>query len=388
MQKELEVSRTLHFDDLKSLANVAAPCISVYVPLESAPNTTRREHIRLKSAVRRAEELAGQWKLAPADFRALVEPLNTITGDSENWRFQPESTLVILRSPDVFRAFEVRQHFDDSVCIGHHFHLFPLIPALQRQKAEFYILALSLKHARLLRCTDRTSEEVPLPPDTPGSLEDWLNTRHPRKAGNPGPAPQEAVEEPAGSFTSSADRDNKHPHIANFYRVVSNAVSDTLKDRTAPLVAAGVEHELVIYRDVNTYPHLIENGVVGSPDSLKGAELHGRALEIVQERLKQPVEKALANFEKSGGSDRAATDAPKIIKAAFEGRVAHLFVAEGAKFMGIFDKGTMHVQQNGPRSEDLVNAAALQTIAYGGDVFTLRREQVPGNGLMAATLRF
>jgi hypothetical protein len=136
MQKELEVSRTLHFDDLKSLANVAAPCISVYVPLESAPNTTRREHIRLKSAVRRAEELAGQWKLAPADFRALVEPLNTITGDSENWRFQPESTLVILRSPDVFRAFEVRQHFDDSVCIGHHFHLFPLIPALQRQKAE------------------------------------------------------------------------------------------------------------------------------------------------------------------------------------------------------------------------------------------------------------
>ena len=52
-----------------------------------------------------------------------------------------------------------------------------------------------------------------------------------------------------------------------------------------------------------------------------------------------------------------------------------------------FDRETLEMKVQG-RHEDLVNAAALQTIAYGGDVFILSPEEVPGGGQMAAITRF
>ena len=55
--------------------------------------------------------------------------------------------------------------------------------------------------------------------------------------------------------------------------------------------------------------------------------------------------------------------------------------------MAAFDVNAMEMVTNGPQ-EDLVNAAALETIAYGGEIFVLEPDQVPGESQMAAVLRF
>ena len=49
MQKERELTRSLEFDDLKSLANTHGPCLTIYLPMEKSPNTYRLEDVRLKS---------------------------------------------------------------------------------------------------------------------------------------------------------------------------------------------------------------------------------------------------------------------------------------------------------------------------------------------------
>jgi hypothetical protein len=88
------------------------------------------------------------------------------------------------------------------------------------------------------------------------------------------------------------------------------------------------------------------------------------------------------------GSGRALTSFPEIVKAAFEARIAHLFAAEGAQTMGVFDRGTMQMKVQG-RQTDLVNAAALQTIAFGGDVFIVGPDDMPGGERqMAAITRY
>jgi len=115
--------------------------------------------------------------------------------------------------------------------------------------------------------------------------------------------------------------------------------------------------------------------------------MHARALEVVQEHFAGPARKALQLWERIGGSTRAATSFADVVKAAFEGRIAHLFAAEGAQTMGVFDRATMQMKVQG-RQEDLVNAAALQTLAFGGDVFIVKPEDVPGGGQLNAILRF
>jgi hypothetical protein len=251
----------------------------------------------------------------------------------------------------------------------------------------FYLLALSQNHVRLLRCTPASSELVPFPEGTPTSLEEWLNTRAPNHAPERDAGSPDSDGRREGNFTSVTDRDNKDQHIANFFRAVNHAALEILRNETAPLVLCGVEYERVIYRQNNTYPALLEEGVQGSPESLKGGEMHARALEVVQEYFARPAQKALQSWEKLGGSTRVATAFGEVVKAAFEGRVAHLFAVDGTQTMGVFDRATMQMRVQG-RQEDLVNAAALQTLAFGGDVFILKPEDMPAGGQMNAILRF
>jgi hypothetical protein len=388
MQKQLEVTPSLAVTDLKELANTEGPCITIYMPLEPAPNTSRMDYVRLKGAIRQAEQkLQEAFPEMPKErCRELIASLHEVRSDADQWGGKGGS-LVILRSPDVFRAFEVNQELDETVVVETSFHVFPILPALQVADQYFYLLALSKKHIRLLRCTRTSAEEVPLPAGTPVSIDEWLATYLPSSAPD---NTARAFPEPGigkGSFSSTSDRDRADEHVTNFFHVINKAVFDVLRNERAPLVLCGVEHERSMYRDLNSYEHLMDEGVQGSPEGLRGGEMHERALQVVQEFFAQPARKAIALWDKVAGSERVATAFPDIVKAAFEARIAHLFAAEGAQTTGVFDRGTMQMKVHG-RQEDLVNAAALQTIAFGGDVFVVRPEHVPGGGQVAAILRY
>jgi hypothetical protein len=388
MPKTLEMTRSLALADLRELANAEGPCITFYLPLEPAPNTSRVELVRLKSAIRMAEQkLTDQVPGVPqAKVRELIDSLRQVEVESETWGGEGGS-LVVFRSPEVFRAFEVRSKLNETVVVGDFFHAFPLIRPLQLSEQRFYILALSQKNVRLLRCTATTSQQIDLPPETPTDLEDWLNTRMPNAAPDHGQRHESEIGSTEGSFTSTHDRDKKDEHIANFFRVINKAVFDLLRDEKAPLILCGVEYERSMYKGINQYPHVLEEGIQGSAESLKGPELHARALELVQNHFAEPARRAIELWEKLGGSQRVSSSFPDIVTASFQARIAHLFAAEGAQAMGAFDRSTLQMSVNGPQ-HDLVNAAALQTLAFGGDVFILNPDHMPGGGQINAIFRF
>jgi len=385
MEKTLEITRSLDVDELRKLANAEGPCITAYMMLQPAPNQSRFDFQRLRAAIRQADQtLRDEWPDLPASTTAeLVDSLHMVESESDQWGGEGGS-LVILRSPDVFRAFEVKQELDETVVVGDFFHVFPFLHTLQVAGQTFYILALSQKNVRLLRCTRTSSEQVPLPDQTPTNLEEFLNTRMPNASPSSKPPEHDG---PLGSFNSTHDMDKKDEYLAHFYHAVNKGVSQVLKGETNPLVLCGVEYERAMYAGINNYEHLWTEGVQGSPESLKGGEMHARALELVQDYYAQPARKALAQWERIAGSDRAETSFPDLVKAAFEGRIGQLFVREGSQTMGVFDRNEMQMKVQG-RQEDLVNAAALQTLAFGGEVFVMKPEDVPGGHQMAAILRY
>ena len=389
MQKQLELNRNLQFEELRKLASAEGPCITVSFALQMAPNTSRVDLQKLNSAMRSVEQkLEDGWPdLSKADRRELVELPGELADNSDDWGGSG-GTLVILRSRDVFRAFEVHDaNVPETVHVGEFFHIFPYIHGLQLREQVFYVLALSQNNVRLLRCTRDSSDVINLAPNTYTSLEEWLNTRMPNASPEHGSVRQSDTGSTGGSFTSTTDVDNKDRHIANFFNHINDAVYEALRGKTDPLVLCGVDYERTIYAQVNTYSHLWEEGVHGSPESLKGGEMHARALQAVQDYFAQPAKKALEQWNRLAGGTRATAKFPDIVKAAFEGRVAILLAKEGTSTMGVFDRSTMEMKVAG-RQEDLVNAAAVQTLAFGGDVFILRPEDVPGGSHVAAVLRY
>jgi hypothetical protein len=174
---------------------------------------------------------------------------------------------------------------------------------------------------------------------------------------------------------------------------VDQGVHALLHKEHAPLVLAGVEYLLPIYREANTYPHLVDEGILGNPETLSAAELHRQAREIVhllfevEEREARNQYRALAG----AGDECASSDPATIVAAAHYGRVGKLFVGLGCHLWGTFDKRSNTVQVHDERQAgdvDLLDLAAEQVILHDGSVYVAPLASVPAQTCVAAVLRY
>lgn len=102
------------------------------------------------------------------------------------------------------------------------------------------------------------------------------------------------------------------------------------------------------------------------------------------------VEQVIAQHDRQGG-EVATAGVNDLLKAAYEGRILHLFAAENAQAMGNFDEAAHRARTHQvPRigDEDLLNAAAIQTILHGGRVHVIPQARVPGNRPMVVIMRY
>ena len=166
-----------------------------------------------------------------------------------------------------------------------------------------------------------------------------------------------------------------------------------LQGEQAPLVLAGVEYLLPIYKEANRYPNLIDMVIKGNPDLLSADELHKSAWDIIGPRFQAAQEEAVAQYQQLAGqaSERVADTLEKIVPAAYRGRIETLFVATGVPQWGVFDPVTNEIElhdQIQADDEPLLDLAAVQTYLKGGVVYTMEPEKVPGGTSAAAVLRY
>ncbi|MGI8742217.1 MAG: hypothetical protein ACR2NN_06530 [Bryobacteraceae bacterium] len=383
-----EVSQ-LSMSVIKELAAASGPCISILLPIERDGVRSPQNHTRLKHAIETAGQLLADKTQAAVQAKPLMATLHDLARETQDWSGDHKS-LALFRSPEMFQVFRLALEVPESVTVGDHFMIAPLLPLLNADQT-FYILALSQKHIRLLRCAGHSSEEVPLPDSVPATLwEDKQSDQPDHDQNNRGSAGPSVGAMKGVMSTTNTDREDRDEYLLHFYKHVSKGVNELLKNESAPLVIAGVDYEIALFRRENSYPYLAEGAVHGAADGLKGGELHKRALEAVQSYFEAPLKQALERFEKQG-NDRSSTTVKEIVKAAFDGRVSELILAEGARYMGNFDESTDSVRghkQPLPGDEDLLNAAAAQTILHAGHVFVVPASKVPHGAPAIALFRY
>jgi hypothetical protein len=366
---------------LRELAAAKPPCITVAV------QTGGNARARLENAIRQIErEVTARDPAIPKSvFAPFHDSLAAIA------ELRPTGSLVILSSPDFHRKFETEAPVQEVVLVEDEFHLRSLLPLLNR-KTEFYILALSQNHPRILHCTESESGEVAFTPDVPKDYLQSRETRQPDHTLDNRSSAGPSVGSMKGVLSgSSSDADNKDEYHLNYYKMIERGVKHLLGETGIPLVVVAVEHELALYRSVNTYPATVEPGVHGAPDGLKGGEMHKRALELIQSQPTAPVKKELEHFEKFAGTGHASSHAQEIVKAAYEGRISHLFLQESAEYRGNFDEMRQKVKRHDDGvapMRDLLNEAVVQTLRHGGDALVLPAKDMPNGAPICAIFRY
>ena len=165
------------------------------------------------------------------------------------------------------------------------------------------------------------------------------------------------------------------------------------RDGRAPLVLAGVEYLLPIYREASRYRHLVDDGLTGNPEGVHVKDLHERAWELVKPIFDaQRREQEMRYRDLAGrGAVQASNDLETVLIAAHQGRIAALFVPSGVRQWGTFDPFSyeMEIAEDGRADvQDLLDLAAVRTYLNGGMVYTVPPDQMPFNDPIAAVFRY
>ena len=180
-------------------------------------------------------------------------------------------------------------------------------------------------------------------------------------------------------------------NIMRYLLQVDRALQKLLKEEREPLVFAGVEYIFSMYREVNSYAHLMENIIQGNPETSNANELGKRAWEIAKPHHEKSFIEAIGRYRQSVGTGLASDNVAEIIPAAGNGRVGVLFVAKGCERWGCFTpaSGDLDLHEKPQKGdEDLLDFAALQTFLNKGDVFIVEKGQMPNGEPIAALFRY
>jgi hypothetical protein len=186
-------------------------------------------------------------------------------------------------------------------------------------------------------------------------------------------------------------KDDAKDNILRFFHLLDQGLYALLGKESAPLVLAGVDYLLPIYREANSYPHLMKQGITGNPEDLKGEELRDQAWKIVGPHFLKAREEAISQYRQLARSDRASDSLREIVPKAYDGRIDILFIAVGVQQWGIFDPDKCLVHPHPepePADEDLLDFAAVHTYLNGGTVYALKPEEMPDQTSLAALFRF
>jgi hypothetical protein len=363
--------------------------VSLFMPTHRAGRDTEQDPIRFKNLLRDAEDGLLAKGLRSADVRDMLEPAQRLLEEPEFWRNQSDG-LAVLLTPDEFHTYRLPLPFEELVMVSHSFHIKPLLPFVTSD-GHFYILALSQNQVRLLEGTRHTVDEIDLE-TMPRSMAEALQYERFDKQSqfHTGTSSARAGDR-AGVFHGHDPSDEHKSTILRWFQQIDGALPDLLVGRQSPIVLAGVEYLFPLYKEASSYPHLVEEGVPGSPEEQSREELHAQAWPLVQPFFMQTPEKAAAQYGQLSGTGRTTTDVKEAVLAAHHGRVDVLFVAVGVQVIGHFDPetDTVHVHQDQDSSDqDLLDLAAIQTILNGGTVYAVNSDRVPGHAPLAAVFRY
>jgi hypothetical protein len=371
------------------------PCVTLYMPTHDAGADIQQDTIRFKNLLREAEERLREKGMKQPEIDAFLgEARRLLDLERIFWR-SPKASFALFVAPGYFKYYHLPLKVQEHIHVEGRFHTKPLMRMLS-SNGRFFVLALSQDQVRLLEATQYTVRQCELK-NLPANITDALQYNELEQApqlrvANSGPGDYQAKQGVFFGQSAGIDpSDVKKDDLKDYFRQIDKGLHDVIGDEHVPMVLAGVNYLLPMYRDINSYQHVLTEGIVGSPELLSNDELHAQAWPIAREYLLHGEREAVAKFQNLTGSAKCSIDLKEIVSAAHQGRVETVFVAGATEIWGKYDPENDDViVETGESNEntDLLDLAATQTFLTGGRVYVVDPDAVPGGEKIAAVYRF
>jgi hypothetical protein len=367
-------------NDLELLARErTGMCVSLYLGTATGPEV-QQNTIHFNNMLAAVQEELLALGMHRAEARSFIKPARALISDKAFWQF-PSRGLAVFLADGLFRPYRLPIAFDDMLVVDGRFHLKPLLTLLT-EDTEYYLLVLSQSKIRLFHGNRFGLEKVTVP-GVPEGMKEAVSQEQ-------NVAFQQSQARSGGGAGRGKFRDDEN--ISRYFLQVNEGLHGLLRDKSVPLVIAGVEYLLSLYRRANTCPGLLPGDIAGDLDALRAEALHEKAWPLVDPFVRRRREEGLEELQTMMGTGKASASLPKIVPASYQGRVSTLLVSSKRHEWGTVDLSKAGVVSRVCRREeqgceDLYDFAAVHTLLKGGKVFVVEGNSVTEGISIGAVFR-
>jgi hypothetical protein len=179
--------------------------------------------------------------------------------------------------------------------------------------------------------------------------------------------------------------------LKRFFSRIDQSVSEVTKDSGAPLILAGVEFYLPLYREVCSHSHLSDGMIRGNAEHLQPEDLHSQASGLLKHDFLKSRKRELIKIREKMECDLVHTEIESVLSAALEGRVASLVAPSDRVRWGRYNPDGPKAEflpETDIRGRDLYQQAAELTLLHGGELFYIESAKMPRGRPLCAELRY
>jgi hypothetical protein len=365
------------------------PCVSILMPTHKAGVEVNEQVdvTTFKNALQQAEKMLRENGVGETIVKRMLAPGYDLLREDKFW-YSLSDGLAVYIADGFFKYLKLRAPLIQHVRINSSFYVSPLLPFMVRPE-YFYLLDIAKKFPRFYRADTLGIEHLQIE-EMPSGVDDVVHFEEKEaeklfRAGGGGKGG-------ANFHGIGGGKPDEKEHIAVYLEEVDDTIwKSHLNRENVPLLLAGQDFLIPIYRSVSDYKNIWPEALTGNHHQQNDNELYEEAMQVMKPYFEQPLKRALEDYGNKSATMLTSTVIGAIIPATYYSRVSHLFVRKGSSIWGTFDEleNKLEIVENETgTSEDLIDKAVIKTIQNGGEVYFLESDQMPENNELAAIFRY
>lgn len=369
-----------------------APCISILMPTHKAGMEVNEQvdMTAFKSALQQVEKMLKEKGTDQTTIKSILKPGYDLLKNNDFW-VSLNNGLAVYMADGFFKYVKLSAPFVQHTRVNSSFYISPLVPFMVRPE-YFYILDVAKRDPRFYRADSFGIEHLAVE-EMPYGLDDVIHFEEKegdtlfRTGGKGGTGS-------ANFHGIGGGRPEHKDNIAQYLQEVDNTIWQShLNRENVPLLLAGQEFLIPIFRSVSKYRNIWPEALTGNHHQQNDNELYEDAIKLMKPYFDKPLQYALEDYHNKLATALTSSMIDTIIPATYYGKVSHLFVKKGLQVCGTFNEqenklAIQEIEGNMNSADDLIDKAVIKTIQNGGEVFFLDADQMPNQNELAAIFRY
>jgi len=382
-----EIQPNLSRQALSELASYNGQAVTIYLPAckNGSENDEQKDITTFKGLLQQA---AASLKSEGANPATILQPAYNLLENEQFWN-RPCEGFAFFLGDGFFKYILLPASTQQVAFVNNSFMIAPLVPLLTNQD-YFYLLVISKKQAKLFRANSTNMTFISVS-ELPNGMEDVIHFEEKGdqtlfRTGSSGAGGG------ANYHGMGGGKPDEKDNLAIYLAEVDNTLwTEVLSRENVPLLLAGVEYLIHIYKKLTKYKNVWEQALTGSHENENEHALYSQARSLLEPYFQERVNKAREKYGNQSATERTTSVVDDIIPAAYYKQIDCLFVQKNEKLWGHFDEvnNVLSIHDDAaPGDEELLDKAVIKTLLNGGDVFIVEKEQMPADSKLAAILRF